>query len=150
MWMGLPSIVETLSKLENGEEIRTGEPKIVNGIKTQSNKKKMLTGLSVRLMRLFITSSKTSDHLTLDEAAKEFLGQYASASKIKTKVRRLYDITNIFLALNIVEKTMVEARKPAYIWRGLDGFMKIKDTLYEKVQTPVKETPKKSVTVVKE
>ena len=70
LWCGLDTIIETLCKLENGEEIRTDEDHIFNGIKTKSNKKKMLTGLSVKLMLLFLHSSKTKDHMTLDEAAR--------------------------------------------------------------------------------
>lgn len=93
--------------------------------KSKSNKKKMLTSLSAKLIRLFLKSQTKQDHLTLEEAAKVFCGQHASASKIKTKVRRLYDISNVFLALGIVHKTMIDTRKPAYIWKGLKGFLQI-------------------------
>lgn len=67
--------------------------------------------------------------MTLEDAAKVFVGPHASASKIKTKVRRLYDISNVFLALNIIEKTMIDTRKPAYVWKGLQGFLEIQSTL---------------------
>lgn len=129
LWCGLSSISETLSRLESGEELVPEKELLQGRFKSKSNKKKMLTSLSMKLIRLFMASSRTQTCMTLEEAARVFCGQYASASKIKTKVRRLYDISNVFLALNILEKTMVESRKPAYIWRGLEGFIQIQDKL---------------------
>ena len=79
----------------------------------------MLTSLSAKLIHLFLQKPKS---LTLEEAAKIFLGHNASSSKIRTKVRRLYDISNVFLALNIIDKTFIGTRKPAYNWIGLTGF----------------------------
>lgn len=44
-------------------------------------------------------------------------------SKIKTKVRRLYDIANVLASLKLIKKTqLVETRKPAFKWVGESGF----------------------------
>ena len=39
-------------------------------------------------------------------------------SKLKTKIRRLYDITNVFKAIGLVKKTLTEDRKVAIEWLG--------------------------------
>lgn len=48
--------------------------------------------------------------------------------KLKTKVgsdlnqiRRLYDIANVFLALGIIKKAHLDNKKPAFLWKGLEG-----------------------------
>ena len=87
--------------------------------KTKGNKKKMLTDLSGEFIKIFV---KAKHSITLEDAAEVFCAEGASASKIKTKVRRLYDISNVFLALGIVEKTFMASRKPAFTWIGLTGF----------------------------
>jgi len=43
-------------------------------------------------------------------------------SKLKTKIRRLYDITNVFKAIGLVKKTLTEDRKVAIEWLGSAGF----------------------------
>lgn len=59
----------------------------------------------------------------LEDAADELLGK-SDASKIKSKVRRLYDISNILSSLKLVEKIAVPSGKPrrrtAFRWIGLD------------------------------
>jgi len=42
--------------------------------------------------------------------------------KIKTKIRRLYDIANVLQALNLIEKTSLINRKPGFKWLGSAGF----------------------------
>lgn len=45
----------------------------------------------------------------------------ADASKMKTKVRRLYDIANILQSLHLLEKTqLADSRKPAFRWLGIE------------------------------
>jgi len=52
-----------------------------------------------------------------------FCDSNAPEGKIKTKVRRLYDISNVFLALGIITKSRGKGnKKPAYLWKGLQGY----------------------------
>ena len=44
--------------------------------------------------------------------------------KLKTKVRRLYDIANVFLALGLVAKTNMPNKKPGFMWMGNTGLMR--------------------------
>jgi len=43
---------------------------------------------------------------------------------LKTKIRRLYDITNVFKAIGLVKKTITSDKKVAIEWLGLAGFEK--------------------------
>ena len=53
--------------------------------------------------------------------AAEAEGSDADAGKMKTKVRRLYDIANILQSLHLLEKTQLEdSRKPAFRWLGVE------------------------------
>ena len=48
-------------------------------------------------------------------------GVNADAGKMKTKVRRLYDIANILQSLHLLEKTqLADSRKPAFRWLGIE------------------------------
>lgn len=43
-------------------------------------------------------------------------------NKLKTKVRRLYDIANVLTSLNVIAKVHLKpARRPAFQWLGIDG-----------------------------
>lgn len=60
--------------------------------------------------------------LSLEEAAQLLLGAEAGdAAKLKTKVRRLYDIANVLVSLQLIEKVHVDSRKPAFRWLGASG-----------------------------
>jgi len=48
--------------------------------------------------------------------------------KIKTKIRRLYDIANVLQALHLIEKTLLPTRKPGFKWLGYKGFHAFFDT----------------------
>jgi len=124
-WCGLDSIKDTISKYEAGQPVRTS-PEVQKLFKAKGNKKKMLTDLSGAFIKFFLKRKQT---VTLEDAAEVFCEPNASASKIKTKVRRLYDISNVFLALGIVEKTFRASRKPAFTWIGLKGYLKVHDKL---------------------
>jgi transcription factor E2F7/8 len=58
--------------------------------------------------------------VSLEDAARLLLGECKESAKLKTKVRRLYDIANILSSLNLIEKTHnTENRKPAFKWLGV-------------------------------
>eukprot|EP01137_Pigoraptor_chileana_P020556 Opistho-2@83066 len=85
-------------------------------------REKSLGILSQKFVMLFL-KSKGKD-VSLDEASKLLLGDHADdAAKLKTKVRRLYDIANILASLNLIEKVQLtdcRTRKPAFRWVGED------------------------------
>jgi hypothetical protein len=87
----------------------------------------------VRNLVLELVDNNYLRTLTLDEAAERLvadsgeLDQTAtSKSRIASIKRRLYDITNVFLALGLIEKVQVTygtgvhlQRKSAYHWTGI-------------------------------
>ncbi|TYI08847.1 hypothetical protein ES332_A09G030500v1 [Gossypium tomentosum] len=59
----------------------------------------------------------------LSESSKRtaiaLLGDVHNSTAVRTKVRRLYDIANVFSSMNLIEKTHhPESRKPAFRWLG--------------------------------
>jgi len=78
-------------------------------------REKSLGLLSQKFVQLFLASK--TNVVSLDTAAKILLGDLADDAKLKTKVRRLYDIANILCSLHLIEKIhIVSSRKPAFIW----------------------------------
>eukprot|EP00826_Nyctotherus_ovalis_P008535 TRINITY_DN12213_c0_g1_i1.p1 TRINITY_DN12213_c0_g1~~TRINITY_DN12213_c0_g1_i1.p1 ORF type:complete len:191 (+),score=31.50 TRINITY_DN12213_c0_g1_i1:512-1084(+) len=69
-------------------------------------------------MSLFIRNQPV---VSLEQAA-EMLSLSRDSEKIKTKVRRLYDIANVLQTLHLIEKTLLPTRKPAFKWLGYQGF----------------------------
>lgn len=44
------------------------------------------------------------------------------AQKLKTKIRRLYDIANVLQSIGLIEKTnQTYNKKPAFLWIGIHG-----------------------------
>lgn len=43
------------------------------------------------------------------------------AGLVKTKIRRLYDIVNVFKSIAIVQRVRVSGMKPSFQWQGLSG-----------------------------
>lgn len=81
-------------------------------------KKKSLGILCESFIKQFLTWRET---ISLDQAARRISDDQIDESKLKTKVRRLYDIANVLAALNLIEKTSLETRKPAFKWVGETG-----------------------------
>lgn len=54
-----------------------------------------------------------------DAAPNESERDALDPAKLKTKVRRLYDIANVLSSLRLLDKTQLpDSRKPAFRWRG--------------------------------
>ncbi|CAL9102483.1 unnamed protein product, partial [Musa textilis] len=104
---------------------------------TANRREKSLGTLTENFIKLFLTTD--GDTISLDDAARLLLGAIHDASYMRTKIRRLYDIANVLSSINLIEKTQVEARKPAFRWLGLkEGKMKADNTV-----TVVAPGPKK-------
>lgn len=54
-------------------------------------------------------------------AAKALSTKEIDESKIKTKIRRLYDIANVLSSIGLICKANLENRKPAFRWVGTEG-----------------------------
>lgn len=81
-------------------------------------KKKSLGILCESFIKQFLNWRTT---ISLEQAARRISDSHIDESKLKTKVRRLYDIANVLAALNLIEKTSLETRKPAFKWVGEEG-----------------------------
>ena len=82
-------------------------------------REKSLGLLSQKFVQLFLVSRARV--VSLEAAARTLLGSCVDSAKLKTKVRRLYDIANILSSLRLIEKThLVDSRKPAFRWLGVE------------------------------
>jgi transcription factor E2F7/8 len=129
-WNGLSSINQTILRIEKeissskysktistDDDLSDDEEDSQNG--KSSKKEKSLGLLSNGYIKLFLTWKNI---ISLEQAAKKLSSENIEENKIKTKVRRLYDIANVFTALGLIKKTCLEdSRKPAFQWIGLAG-----------------------------
>lgn len=94
--------------------------------KSENNRKEKSLGLLTQnFIKLFISSN--ADLISLDTAATALLGDVHDPTAMRTKVRRLYDIANVFQSMNLLEKMRhPESGKPAFRWLGLKGYPKTK------------------------
>jgi hypothetical protein len=77
--------------------------------------------LAQRFLMLFLADN--APHVALEDAAEKLLGSRDTA-KSKSKIRRLYDISNIMASLKLVAKASVmdldHGRRTAFRWIGPD------------------------------
>lgn len=138
-WKGLKQIGISISEMEtkpeicfleeesrfqeDSEEIReAGSETTLSQESSQfvgkKKREKSLGQLCLQFIGLFI---RKSHELSLDQAAS-MLSSKVLDDKMKTKIRRLYDISNVLQALNLIEKTSLSNRKPGFKWLGYEGF----------------------------
>lgn len=85
--------------------------------RTDTKREKSLWLITQNFVKLFLCSD--AELITLDSAAIALLGDVHNSTAVRTKVRRLYDIANVFSSMNLIEKTHhSESRKPAFRWLG--------------------------------
>ncbi|XVF14173.1 hypothetical protein REPUB_Repub09cG0034400 [Reevesia pubescens] len=82
-----------------------------------TKREKSLWLITQNFVKLFLCSN--AELITLDSAAVALLGDVHNSTAMRTKVRRLYDIANVFSSMNLIEKTHhPNSRKPAFRWLG--------------------------------
>ena len=97
----------------------SAKPSGAGGGTGDCRREKSLGLLSQKFVQLFLVSRARV--VSLESAARTLLGSCADQAKLKTKVRRLYDIANILSSLRLIEKThLVDSRKPAFRWLGVE------------------------------
>ncbi|XP_057491312.1 E2F transcription factor-like E2FF isoform X1 [Actinidia eriantha] len=105
----------------NSQTDRQDKPSV--SITVDNRKEKSLGLLTQNFIKLFLSSKVAL--ISLDDAAKALLGDLRDPTALRTKVRRLYDIANVFSSMDLIEKTHhPESRKPAFRWLGLKGSSK--------------------------
>jgi len=119
---------------------------------TQRNYKKQqsLCSLAILFFELFIANDQRL--LSLDDIAKWILREnylenpLVLQREFKSKVRRLYDVANVFVALKLIEKVnIIETRKSAFRWCG-NEFLKLEtccsDDIFtrESLTRPIRKT----------
>ena len=109
-WNGIKSIIKTIEDYSTNKDLQSIHAQ-------QIKKSKSLEVLSIGFLCLFL---HWRPRLTLDEAAKKLVGDI-EADKLKTKIRRLYDIANVYKSLGILRKVTLPNKKPGFEWVGVDG-----------------------------
>jgi transcription factor E2F7/8 len=125
-WRGIKQIESSIQRMKNSEN---DDSQLSSSKKRK--KKKSLGILCESFIKQFLTWRKT---ISLEQAARRISDHKIDESKLKTKVRRLYDIANVLAALNLIEKTSLETRKPAFKWvgeHGLQFFMNEMDSYFK-------------------
>lgn len=77
-------------------------------------KEKSLEYLANSFLKMMIKKNIIS----LDEAAKEIIND-VDEEFLKKKIRRLYDIVNVFKSLGLVRKISLGTKKPGFRWLGI-------------------------------
>lgn len=141
-WRGLQGFEKNLSRLESaGDAIH--ETKVFTfEHKDPRLKKKSLTFLSIKLLKLFIVYK---ENINFKELIKLFGQKYLKLnlnsndqdlkrSENKNKIRRLYDIVNVFKSLGLICKTTSASGRSVFQFRGLPGLRSNVDDLVSEAQ----------------
>ncbi|KAK9906697.1 hypothetical protein WJX75_006387 [Coccomyxa subellipsoidea] len=120
-WCGLSHLPATLAKIK----VEDFEDRGNAGIgRSGDRREKSLGLLSQRFIQMFL-AAPGEQVIALEGAAQMLLeaeGAGGDVNKLKTKVRRLYDIANILSSLHLLEKTQLpDSRKPAFRWLGIES-----------------------------
>lgn len=129
-WHGCNAVEAKLHAIAEGVRMRkengmTSQTKGTACDSSQTTDKSSRRAKSLgKLSRRFIDSFLTDDSvLSLDDAARCILesnGVEATSQKLRTKVRRLYDIANILVSMGLIIKCKKgeNSLKPAFKWIG--------------------------------
>lgn len=110
------------ASLGSGSSAKGGAAASADSDSLSMRKERSLGILAQRFLLMFLECE--TDTVLLDDAAQRLvLNEALDEKKQKTKVRRLYDIANIFCSLNLIEKVSVfepKGRKSGFRWIGMD------------------------------
>lgn len=126
VWKGLHMFLIKLKLLEAIDEEASNKVKLFKFEKSSPvTKKKSLTFLSVRFLKAFCAKNgKMSFKALITKFAdNEKEPKEDSAKCGKNKVRRLYDIINVFKALGLISKEENKTGKNSFYWSGSEGLI---------------------------
>ncbi|KFK25734.1 hypothetical protein AALP_AA8G152700 [Arabis alpina] len=93
--------------------------------KPDGKKEKCLWVLAQNFVKLFLCSG--DELITLDGATHALVNESQDLMNMRTTVRRLYDIANVYSSMNLIEKTQIPGtKKPAYRWLGYETMSRTK------------------------
>jgi hypothetical protein len=98
--------------------------------KPMTSKKKMLTYLALRVLKLFYTTNSVLSFSEIMKICEEHYSSVQASMSLppgdevesKNRIRRLYDIINVFKALGLISKVSSKSEKKIYVWQGEGGF----------------------------
>ena len=129
-WHGIDQIKEKLSSIrkkiqahqqKGRTELIPESEKYLEGSHTLTGQKRSVKSLGVMCESFISLFLVWRDVLSLEQAAHQVSNVDLDESKLKTKVRRLYDIANVLQAIKIIRKTNLCSGKPAFQWVGEPG-----------------------------
>lgn len=101
--------------------------------------------MSVGFLKLFLSWKKV---ISLEEAAIK-LTNPPEPNKVKTRIRRLYDIANVFKSIGIIKKTHLDCKtKPGFEYLGYQGLDIFLKDFYPTNVTNPETVPKKATTII--
>ncbi|CAN4079300.1 unnamed protein product [Withania somnifera] len=107
--------VSNVIACNNSDVKEKGEGKTSGSHKIDNRKEKSLTILAQNFVKLFHCSDV--DLISLDKAASALLGDVHDPMAMKSKTRRLYDIANVFVSMDLIEKIRSpDNGKPVFRW----------------------------------
>ncbi|KAL3526006.1 hypothetical protein ACH5RR_014378 [Cinchona calisaya] len=112
-------VVATRNELSQPRDSNVGKSHR-NSERVDNRKEKSLGLLTRNFVKLFICCDE--ELISLDTAASALLGDIHDPTAMRSKVRRLYDIANVFSSMSLIEKMRhPESGKPAFRWIGVQG-----------------------------
>jgi hypothetical protein len=131
-WLGYGSLPATLAKFKElapTQVVRSGSGQIIVTAvastplqaHTAQRQERSLGILAQRFVMLLLLEDGRL--VTLEDAVGRLIcpGTQDTATKNKTRVRRLYDIANVLCSLNLIAKSTIlegKSKKPAFKWNG--------------------------------
>jgi len=96
-----------------------------------TSKKKMLTYLALKVLKLFYTTNSVLSFAEIMKICEEHYLRVQPSLPFhpgdefenKNRIRRLYDIINVFKALGLISKVSNKTDKKIYVWQGENGFL---------------------------
>lgn len=110
VWRGLRKAVETIEAAQLGEAESVSD-----------KREKSLENLASRFLRIFLAAKEP----VVLESVSRVLMHTEDPVLVKTKIRRLYDIVNVFKSIAIVQRVRVAGMKPSFQWQGLAGLKEL-------------------------
>lgn len=132
LWCGLEGFSEALRRLQAAEKARVPGLRVFSfEAKDPRAKKKSLTFLSIKLLKLFVIYR---ENINFKELIKLFGQKYLELKlnsddkelkrpENKNKIRRLYDIVNVFKSLGLIEKVVNSSGKSVFEFKGVEGLL---------------------------